>query len=217
MPNFFPQQPRLSYAQLVLPIFRTLLVGGVLVMLALLAGFVAPEPTSLARPIAPARGPLIESTEHPEWKQFLVQAAYRRADEIGRLRDLPDIPTIMPAPPVEEQKPLVAAPEQLANLPPTQTDSTPAEGTESIDEAAAAVMSIDIGEASATELPLNDQELQPPVQRPQSLERLIENRKLPARRHAKVRAKLPAEPQADFFTALFGSARNDITAPSQRH
>jgi len=218
MAKFFPQSPRLSYAQLVLPIFRTLLVGGVLVMLALLTGFVAPEPRSLARPVAPARGPLIAATEHPEWKQFLVQAAYRRADEIERLRELPDTATIMPAPPVEEPEPPVAAPEQLASLPPTEIDSTPAEMTGSIDELAAAVMPIDIGEASATELPLTDQELQPPVQRPESLKRQIETRrKLPTRRQAKLRPKAQAQsPQTDFFTTLFGGARNDTAISEQR-
>jgi hypothetical protein len=219
MPNFFWQSPRLSYAQIVLPIFRMLVVGGVLVMLALLTGFVAPAPTSPARPVAPARGPLIEATEHPEWRQFLVQAAYRRAGEIDRLRELPDIPTIMPAPPVEESKPVVAAPEQLAKLPPTQTDSTAADVTGSVEDAPGGVMAIDIGEASATELPLKDQELHPPVQRPESLKPLIEGRRnSPPPRHAKLRAKPSAQPQMqpDFFTTLFGSARSDNTASAQR-
>jgi hypothetical protein len=35
--------------------------------------------------------------EHPGvWRQFVLQAAYRRADEIERLRDLPDKPMRMP-------------------------------------------------------------------------------------------------------------------------
>src|SRR5690349_8254100 len=102
MPNFFLQSPRLSYAQHVLPLFRTILVGGVLVMLALLAGFGAPRPaTSSARLPSPARGPLINAAEHPEWKQFLIQAAYQRSDAIERLKELPDTPTIVPAPAIE--------------------------------------------------------------------------------------------------------------------
>src|SRR6185503_11015358 len=127
MPNFFLQSPRLSYAQHVLPLFRTIFVGGVLVMLALLAGFGAPRPaTSSARLTPPARGPLINAAEHPEWKQFLIQAAYQRSDAIERLKELPDAPTIVPAPVVEapaaaaERQPSITGqlprPQQVAAL-----------------------------------------------------------------------------------------------------
>src|SRR5690349_6656847 len=152
MPNFFLQSPRLSYAQHVLPLFRTMLVGGVLVMLALLAGFGAPHPaTSSARLTPPARGPLIDAAEHPEWKQFLIQAAYRRSDAIERLKDLPDTPAIVPtlpaeAPPAAAERQLSVAeqppkPQQVAALSAGLDDTLPADPTGSV-------------EASPTDLPI---------------------------------------------------------------
>lgn len=41
-----------------------------------------------------ARGALMQINEHPEWRQFLLLAATRRADEINRLRELQDDETV---------------------------------------------------------------------------------------------------------------------------
>jgi hypothetical protein len=199
---FFLQLLRLSYAQLVLPLFRTMLAGGVLAILALLAGFVMPAPSTLARPVAPARGPLIETAQHPEWKQFLVQTAYRRADEVGRLRDLPDTPTIVPIPaPVK--------PVQVAELPPPHVVIEPEDVTGSIDDSGP--MPVDIGEASATELPVQQFDLPMPIERPETLKRNQSQRKAPARHIAKRVKPTPAKPEPDFLTKLFG---NNSAAPA---
>jgi hypothetical protein len=79
-----------------LPILRILPVGGVL--LAILILVLALSPPDGARPplnttIAPARGALVVREHHPETRQFLIMAALKRADELNRLRDLPDTPT----------------------------------------------------------------------------------------------------------------------------
>jgi hypothetical protein len=230
MLNFFLQLPRLSYAQGVLPLFRTILLGGVLVMLALLAGFGAPRPaTSSARLTPPARGPLINAAEHPEWKQFLIQAAYQRSDAIERLKDLPDTPTIVPAP-VTETPPAAADPQpfaaeqparmqQIAALSSGLDDTLPADPTGSV-EASPTDLPIDIGEASATELPITIQDLPIPIERPQSLKRLNETQHIvkPAkRRHAKVQrptqTQQPAQ-QPDFFNSLFGGNSQASSSPS---
>jgi hypothetical protein len=191
-------------------------VGGVLAMLALLAGFVAPAPSSLARPAAPARGPLIEAEQHPEWKQFLVQAAYQRADELARLRELPDSAAIKPA----NETPSPAIPVQVADLPPPHVEVAPEDVTGSIDDTSVGVMPIEIGETSATELPISDQDLQIPFQQPETLKRNESQRKLgvPVRRQAKVRkppapAAKPAEP--DFFTSLFGGSADRAAGVTQ--
>ena len=199
---FFLQLPRLSYAQLVLPLFRTMLAGGVLAILALLAGFVAPGPSTLARPLPPARGPLIEADQHPEWKQFLVQAAYRRADEIGRLRKLPSAPTITPV-----ATPTVSV--QVAELPPAQAEIEPEDVTGAIDDAPGS-MAVDIGEASATELPIQQLDLPMPVERPETLKRNRSEIKTPTRPVAK-RKPAPVKPEPDFLTKLFGG---DSAAPA---
>jgi hypothetical protein len=210
----FLQQPRLSYAQAVLPIFRTMFVGGVLAILALLAGFVAPAPSSLARPAAPARGPLIEAGQHPEWKQFLVQAAYQRADEVARLRDLPDSAALKPP----NETPSPAIPVQVADLPPPHIEVAPEDVTGSIDDTSAGVMPMEIGETSATELPISDQDLQTPIQQPETLKRNESQRKAvaPARRQAKVRKPpAPAKPEPDFFTSLFGGSADRAAGVTQ--
>jgi hypothetical protein len=212
MPIFFLQQPRLSYAQPVLPIFRTLFVGGVLAIFALLAGFVAPAPSTLARPVSPARGPLIEAAQHPEWKQFLVQAAYRRADELERLRDLPSAPTVLPA--LSKVDPAPAVPVHVADLPPAKMEVAPEDVTGSIDEAMAGEMTIDIGEASATELPVEKLELPMPVQRPETLKRNQSQRKAANPRTAK-RKPAPVKPEPDFLTRLFGGDSTDRATTAQ--
>lgn len=88
-----------------LPIFRMIPVGGVFIaIVALVQALTLPGPSRsrLIRVEAPARGPLIERAEHPEWRQFLILAAIHRAQEILALRDLPDTPAAPP--PVKRSK-----------------------------------------------------------------------------------------------------------------
>ena len=92
-----------------LPLLRVLPLGSVfLSALIFLLAATPPRRPALPDALGPARGPLIDAAEHPEWRQFYVQAAFKRADEIEHLRDLPSTPTRMPvvAQP-EAQKPAI--------------------------------------------------------------------------------------------------------------
>jgi hypothetical protein len=155
----------------------------VFLTLALLAGFAVHEPARphLSHVVAPARGPLIEANEHPEWKQFLVQAAFRRADELERLRDLPASPMIIETviePAVikaENIEATVAAKKtdepaaQVAALAPERDPDVMEDITASIDEKPTGIMPIEIGASSSAELPLTEQEALPEVRQPETL------------------------------------------------
>jgi hypothetical protein len=167
----------------VLPILRTTLLGSVCLTLPLLAGFAVHEPARphLSRVVAPARGPLIEANEHPEWKQFLVQAAFRRADELERLRDLPASPMIIealiePAVIKAEDVEATAAPDkadepaaQIAALASERDPDVVEDITASIEEKPTGIMPIEIGASSSAELPLTEQEMLPQVRQPETL------------------------------------------------
>jgi hypothetical protein len=155
----------------------------VFLTLALLAGFAVHEPARphLSHVVAPARGPLIEAAEHPEWKQFLVQAAFRRADELERLRDLPASPMIIeaviaPAVIKAENVASTVAPEktddpaaQVAALAPERDPDVMEDITASVDEKPAGMMPVEIGASSSAELPLTEQEALPQVRQPETL------------------------------------------------
>lgn len=135
-----------------LPIFRLIPVGGVLLAIAIL--LLALNPPQATSPSAradlmPARGALLDRADHPEWRQFLILAAFRRTDEVERLRDLHDtvIRTTLPPPAPEAAapapvaaKPEIAAPKPVAAEPsvvepapvvdqPKAADTTPADTT----------------------------------------------------------------------------------------
>jgi hypothetical protein len=71
-------------------------VGGVIVTLAVLAlALNGPDAWRLWMPnVTPVRSAILELGEPPEWRQFVILSALkRRADELKRLRELPDGPT----------------------------------------------------------------------------------------------------------------------------
>jgi hypothetical protein len=167
-----------------------ILVGSMCLVLALLAGFAAVDPSKPQRgqAIARARGPLIEANEHPEWKQFLVRAAYRRAEELERLRDLPAGPMIVEEviPPEAGQSEnldaALASPEKseastqnLAALPPEHDREVKEDITASIDEKPSGVIPVEIGASSSAELPLIEQDDVPEARQPETLQKLHDN------------------------------------------
>ena len=111
-----------------LPILRVIPVGGVLLAIAILLLALNP-PGDPRGHLTGAGGALIAREQHPEWPQFLLLAAARRAVELNRLRELPD--TTMrsvppPAPPQAEQPPAVAA------VPASRNDADPEDVTGTI-------------------------------------------------------------------------------------
>jgi hypothetical protein len=79
--------------------------------------------------MAPARGALVDAGHHPETRQFLIRAAIKRADELNRLRELPDTPTrTAPAEPaVIEPAPAATAADEpkIAGLPADRIEADP--------------------------------------------------------------------------------------------
>ena len=141
-----------------------------------------------------ARGALIQLREHPEWRQFLILAATRRADELTRLRDLPDTPA--------------RSDRKLAGLPVDRSDADPDDTTGTINEMPGVTIPIEIGEPSSTELPVTAPGDGPPVTRtPERLKIPRESRKKSVHRsrRAKSLAKTDPAPQSNTFEALFAS------------
>ncbi len=161
-----------------LPILRTISVGGVGLAIAILGlALIPPSRPSmqLADGDTTARGALIDRRNHPEWRQFLIMAALRRADELSRLRLLPGALSGSP-----DMPPNVASDDSLADflrrapnadgakvagLPIERGEVGPDDETGSINVAPSATMPIDIGETSSFELPVAPAEEKPPVAR----------------------------------------------------
>lgn len=122
-----------------LPILRIVPVGGVLLAILILVLALTPPDgsrRSLSPSVVTARGPLIDREEHPEWRQFLIRAALQRADELSRLRDLPDTP--MHTEPVAPQKSepqddVSVEPDAAPSETPGNDDAKPAENPQATD------------------------------------------------------------------------------------
>lgn len=183
-----------------LPILRILPVGGVLLALMLLVLALNP-PAGTHMPLAPSvaamRGAMMTRSEHPEWRQFLMLAAIQRAEELNRLRELPDSPA--------RSEPAPAAP-KVAGLPRERSDSDPEadDQTGSIVQLPAATIPIEIGETSSFELPVAAPERQPPVTRVKSRNE-SRLKGVPRARRAKAATKTPAS--RNLLEILFGDQK----------
>jgi hypothetical protein len=103
------------------------------------------------RALATGRGVLADRDRQSEVRQFLLHAALKRADELNRLRDLPDTPTRSE---VEDTTP------KVAGLPSNRSDSDPEEAA-TINETPVVSIPIEIGEPAAVELPAVVPQAQP--------------------------------------------------------
>ena len=127
-----------------LPILRILPVGGVLLAILILVLALSPPDGSrapLSSAMATGRGILADRDRQSEMRQFLIHAALKRADELNRLRDLPDTA-------VRSEE----APPKVAGLPSDRADADPEE-TATTPETPVVSIPIEIGEPSSVELP----------------------------------------------------------------
>jgi hypothetical protein len=186
-----------------LPIRWILPVGGVLLAIALLALAFNPPDAAQMLNVAPVRSTFIEWGERPEWRQFIILSAIqRRADELNRLRELPDTPARTDAAP---------APPEVAGLPADRSDSD-AEDNDEIGlsvQPPAATAPVDIVEALSIELPVAVLEEKPPViKTPQRVKSRNQNR-IKAVQHVRRRARALASRESlssnNFFEQPFGT------------
>ncbi|HEX5211976.1 MAG TPA: hypothetical protein VFW22_09610 [Pseudolabrys sp.] len=185
-----------------LPILRILPVGGVFLAIVLLV-LALDAPGQMRLPftphLSPMRGPLIALDEHPERRQFVIQAALRRADELNRLRDLPETP-------VRGAHAL-----QIARLPAERIDADPdpEDVTGSIVQPRPATIPIDIGEASSIELPVVIPEERPPAITPARLKSGQQSRGHGVTHRHRARLTKPQPPAPfDLFKAMFGDQKS---------
>jgi hypothetical protein len=168
--------------------------------------------------MAPARGALVDVGHHPETRQFLIQAAIKRADELNRLRELPDTPTrtapaesaaIGPAPGTDEPK--------VAVLPADRTESDPEPEEPAATETPNVSIPVETGEVSAPDLPVAPQQTNSTDGKPEQAKEQTKSAAKPQQRdirrrvaHRPRRAKVAAAPQRplNLFEALFGGQQN---------
>jgi len=191
-----------------LPILRVIPVGGVLLAIAiLLLALNPPGEPRVGYVSLPSRGALLLRELHPEWPQLLWRAALRRAEELKRLRDLPDATITAQAPPAPKAEP---TPPPVAAVPGNRNDAEPEDITGTIAQSPDAALPIDIGETSSTELPVIPRAERPAViKTPERARRPNEGRALePAKRsqHRTRRTRPGAKPDAEisFIERLFG-------------
>ena len=160
-----------------LPILRIIPVGGVTLAIVLLVMALSPPGRlrpPLTRTMMPARGPLVTRLDHPEWRQLLINAALRRADELSQLRRLPDTPLHNKISKLDKSNIAISEPEkpsaenaetpaEIADVPPSRSGADPEDLTGTITQSPDAAIPVGIGEASSIELPVNPQEEKPPV------------------------------------------------------
>ena len=183
-----------------LPILRILPVGGVLLAIMILALALNPpggSHPSMTPAVMPARGALLQRSEHPEWRHFLILAATRRADELNRLRELPNTPVRTGQ--VKDRR-------KVAGLPVDRSDTDPDDQTGSIQETPAATIPVEIGETSSTELPVSrSDEKSPALRKPERVRPPHASRPKPVRQAHRARTPAKAAPatQYNFFETLF--------------
>jgi hypothetical protein len=195
-----------------LPILRIVPVGGVLLAIMILALALDPPGGShpaLPAAMLPARGALMQASEHPEWRPFLILAAVRRADELNHLRELPDTPV--------RTEGAQDAP-KVAGLPTERSDTDPDDATGTITEMPGVTIPVEIRETSLTELPVAAPEEKPPVIRtPERGKSPSESRRNSTHRphHAKVPAKPKPAAQINLLEALFGGSQQSQPATAR--
>ena len=196
-----------------LPIFRILPVGGVILAIVILVLALSPPDgsrSSMTAAMAPARGALVDRDRHPEVRQFLILAALKRASELSRLRDLPDLPVRSEDPP-ETAK--------VAGLPAERTDAEPEEAAP-VNETRSVSIPIEIGEPSSAELPAASQQedAAPDSKKPEPAKTSREIRHRAAHKgRRRVAANTGLARQPTLFDYLFGGQQYQQTYNTQQY
>ena len=187
-----------------LPILRILPVGGLLLAILILVLALSPPDGSrapLTSAMVPSRGALLDRERQAEVRQFLIHAALKRADELNRLRELPDSPARS-----DNGQPTVAS------LPGDRSEADPEEPA-SINEAPVVSIPVEIGEPSSAELPVAARE-ESAAKKPEPAAKL--QRETRRRIHRIRRVRAPANPTPprpfNFLEALFGGPQHQQPA-----
>jgi hypothetical protein len=187
-----------------LPILRILPVGGVLLAIFILVLALIPPDrprAPLSSAIVPPRGALLDREHQAEVRQFLIHAALKRADELSRLRELPDTP---PRPDNEQSA--------VASLPGDRSEADPEEPAP-INEAPVVSIPVEIGEPPSAELPvaaLEESALATKKAEPGAKPQRESHRRIHRIRRVRAPANPPPRP-FNFFEALFGGPQHQLS------